>query len=102
MGYLFDSRGSWIAFRKGKYVYDRDGNWIGWLPWKDDDVVDRDGAYLGTIVKKKRLYRLLSRPRRGYPGYPGYPGSPGYPGYPGYPGFDQPPPGAEDVDIVES
>lgn len=97
VGYLFDSRGSWIAFRKGKYVYDRDGNWIGWLPWNDDDVADRNGAYLGTIVKKKRLYRLAARPYRGYPGYPGSPGYPGYPGHPGRAGDDLPPLGAEDV-----
>ena len=82
--HLFDSRGNWIAFRKGKYVYDSDGHWIGWLPWKDDVVVDRDGAYLGTIVKKKRLYRLAASPYRGYPGYAGY---------------DSPPLGAEDVNL---
>ena len=27
--YLFNSRGDWIAFRKGKFVFDTDGNWIG-------------------------------------------------------------------------
>ncbi len=99
--YLFDSRGSWIAFRNGKYVYDCDGNWIGWLPWNDEDVVDRDGAYLGTIVKKKRLYRLAARPYRGYPGYPGYPDYPGHPGYPCYAGDDSPPFDAEDVNLHE-
>ena len=102
VGHLFDSRGTWIAFRKGKYVYDSDGNWIGWLPWNDDDVVDRTGDYLGTIVKRKRLYRLAARPYRGYPGYPGDPGYPGYPGYPGDPGNDLPPLGAEDVSLPEN
>ncbi len=101
VGHLFNSRGGWIAFRKGKYVYDPDGNWIGWLPWNDDDVVDREGAYLGTIVKKKRLYRLEARPSRGYPGYPGHPGHAGYPGYPGHAGGDLPPFGAEDVNLDE-
>ena len=90
--YLFDSRGRWIAFRKGKYVYDRDGNWIGWIPWRDNEVVNRNGEYLGTIVNK-RLYRFRSHPYRGYPGYPGYPG------HPGYAGWDAPPAGAEDVDL---
>lgn len=98
---LFDSRGGWIAFCKGKYVYDHEGKWIGWLPWKDDEVVDRNGAYLGTIVKEQRLYRFATHPYRGYPGYPGYPGSPGYPGYPGHAGYDRPPLGAEDINLRE-
>jgi hypothetical protein len=29
--HLFDSSGTWIAFRIGKYVYDTSGNWIGWM-----------------------------------------------------------------------
>ena len=99
VGHLFDSRGTWIAFRKGKYVYDHDGNWIGWLPWNDDDVVDRNGTYLGTIVGRKRLYRFPARPHRGYPGRPGYPGYAGYPGYPGHAGSDRPPFGAKDVNL---
>ena len=101
VAHLFDSRGSWIAFRKEEYVYDPDGKWIGWLPWDDDDVVDRDGAYLGTIVNKKRLYRLSARPNRGYPGYPGHPGHADYPGYPGHAGTDLPPFGAEDLNLHE-
>lgn len=101
MSHLFDSQGSWIAFRKGKYVYDRDGNWIGWLPWNDDDVVDRNSAYLATIVRKKRLYRFASHPYRGYPGYASCPGYPGYPGYPSHAGYDPPPLGAEDVNLLE-
>ena len=88
--HLFDSSGSWIAFRKGKYVYNPDGTWIGWLPWNDDDVVDPNGEYLATIVNKSRLYRFTARPYRGYPGYPGYPG---------FAGHDLPPLGAEDVDL---
>ena len=54
--YLFNSSGDWICFKVGKYIYDTDGNWIGWLPWTDNDVVTDDGDYLGTICDKNRIY----------------------------------------------
>ena len=100
--HLFDSRGEWVAFRQGKYVFDRNGDWIGWLPWNDDDIVDTHGEYLGTIVRreKPRLYRMRAHPYRGYPGYPEYLGYPGYPGYPGSAAPDFPPLGAEDVRLL--
>lgn len=56
--YLFNSYGDWIAFRKGEFVFDTDGNWLGWLPWGDLEIVDVSGEYLGTI-ESDRLYRLL-------------------------------------------
>lgn len=31
--YLFNSSGEWTAFKLNNFVYDTDGNWIGWLPW---------------------------------------------------------------------
>ena len=46
------------------------GNWIGWLPWDDVDVVDTDGEYLGTIFSGHRFYRRPNPLYRGYPGYP--------------------------------
>ena len=95
--YLFDSSGNWIAFRSGDYVYTPEGDWVGWLPWKDNDVVDTQGRYLGTIFYENRLYRIAGKPFRGYPGFPGYPGYPGYPGFPGYGGFSPLPPGTADV-----
>ena len=96
--YLFNSRGDWIAFRKGKFVFDTDGNWIGWLPWEDLEIVDTNGEYLGTIVRD-RFYRFNNRSYRGYPGYPSNPGYPGYPGYPGNPGYSLLPPFAKDIEI---
>jgi len=101
--HFFDSRGNWIAFRRGKFVFDPNGKWIGWLPWDNDEIVDPCGEYLGTIVNqsRSRLYHFRNRPYLGYPGYPGHPGYPGYPGYPGFAGYDMPPLGAEDVKIVE-
>lgn len=100
--YLFDSRGAWIAFRRGKYVFDPSGGWMGWLPWDDKDVVDKSGNYLGTIYAENRLYSFRFHPYRGYPGYPAYPSYPGYPGYPGYAGYSPLPVGAQDVDLSKA
>jgi hypothetical protein len=96
--YLFNSSGEWIAFELNNFVYNTDGNWIGWLPWKDNDVITENGEYLGTIYDN-RLFQFSNRPYRGYPGYPGYPGHPGYPGYPGYAGYYSLPSNARDVII---
>ena len=76
--YLYNSSGEWIAFRKDKFIYDTDGDWIGWLPWGDNDVVDVNGEYLGTLFPNNRIYRIINKSYRGYPGYPGYPGFAGY------------------------
>lgn len=78
--FFFDMGGTWIAFRRhedDKYLFDASGQWIGWFPWGDDDAVDTQGQYLGTIVRN-RLVRFHARPYRGYPGYPGYAGYAGY------------------------
>lgn len=103
--YLFDSAGTWIAFRDGDLVFDRHGAFVGWTPWTGDaagDVVNAPGEYLGTILPEDpmrgRLYALNRRPYRGYPGRPD---TPAYPGYPGHPGTLPPaplPPGARDID----
>jgi hypothetical protein len=95
--HLFDSTGEFIAFRRGRYVWNSDGEWIGWLPWDERDVVTTAGEYLGTIFPGHRLYRRSSWLYRGYPGHPGYPGYPGYPAYPGYAGYSPLPPLTEDV-----
>ena len=55
---LFDSSGNWIAFRIEGFVYSPDGDWIGWLPWDDEDVFDSHGRYLGTIFYGNRLTTL--------------------------------------------
>jgi len=83
--YLHDSRGAWIAFRTdpgARDVFNPEGDWIGWLPWGDDDVVTPDGEYLGTI----RGDRLFAESSWRYRGNPGYPGAPAYPGAASYPG----------------
>ena len=64
--YLFDSNGSWIAFRVGKNMFDPDCYWIGWIPWEDTDVVSLDGEYLGTIVENDRFYHCGERTKKPY------------------------------------
>ena len=81
--HLFDSDGDWIAFRKGNDLFASMGEWLGWFPWGDDDAVDTDGDYLGTVYLSERLYKFDNHEYRGYPGRPTDPGYPGYPGYPG-------------------
>lgn len=86
--FFFNVAGEGVAFRRSpddKFLWDMSGSWVGWFPWNDDDAVDKEGEYLGTIVGNRLLKRDY-QPFRGYPGYPGYPGFAGYPGYPGHAG----------------
>lgn len=72
--FLFDSSGDWIVWRRStndKFLFNDNGDAIGWFPWDDADAVDMDGEYLGTVVGN-RLLRKNYQPYRGYPGYPGY------------------------------
>ncbi len=96
--HLFNSSGNWIAFRKDNYVFDVHSQWIGWLPWNDNDVVNIKGEYFGSIVSPNRFYRFSNKPYRGYPGFPGDPAYPGFPGFPGFAGFSPLPPGASDIE----
>lgn len=100
MIHLFDSNGDWVAWKRladDRFLWGTEGDWIGWFPWGDDDAVDPEGNYLGTIVQGNRLLHRDYQPYRGYPGYPGYPGYAGYPGYPGFAGYCSLPSGYSDV-----
>ena len=83
VNYLFDYSGNWIAFKMGKYLYNKNGDWIGWFPYNEKIAVDTNGEYLGTIYN---INRLVFDTHQSHIPYPGYPGNPGYPGYPGSPG----------------
>ncbi|MBR5676391.1 MAG: hypothetical protein IKX14_08165 [Neisseriaceae bacterium] len=86
VNYLFDSAGRWIAFRKRRYVFDRDSRWIGWTPWDDNEVYSPNGSYLGTITYGNRLYCYSQRDDRGAPGTiepPPFPGTYSEPTSPG-------------------
>lgn len=99
--YLFNSKGEWIAFIMGEYVYDYDSDCIGWIPYDNNDVVDLDGDYLGTIFGD-RLYNILNKPLRGYNGFKAYPKCPGYQKFPGYVEYGEVPPGTRDVKIKKN
>ncbi len=74
--YLFDMEGQAVAFRRSwadQYLFDLNGNWIGWCPWDDNDAVDRRGQYLGTVVDDRIVRRndLCERPCSVTPADPG-------------------------------
>jgi len=98
---LFNSDGRWIAFRKDNVVFDREGRWIGWLPWSDGQVVDPDGEYVGTIVDGDRLYWDSARKQHDFPGYPGWKSNVEADHYPGFLRPVALPPDMTDVVIEE-
>lgn len=74
--YLFDMEGEPVAFRRSwsdPYLFDLDGTWIGHCPWGDNDVVDREGHYLGSVVSD-RLVRRNDWCDRHWPSPPADPG----------------------------
>lgn len=97
--YLFDSDGNWIAFRDERNVYSTTGLWIGWLPWSSPDVLAPNYKYLGTIVKKNRLFKFPLQPLRETPFYPGHPGVHEIPIFPEHPGYEPLFDGAVDVQL---
>ena len=99
INYLFDSAGRWIAFRKRRYVFDRDSRWIGWTPWDDNEVYSPNGSYLGTITYGNRLYYYRQRDERGLPGTIEPPPFPGTYSEPVSPGRAVLLPWAEDLDF---
>jgi len=96
--YLFNSSGEYIAFRKGKYVYDNNSNWMGWLPWEDGEVVNKFGEYIATIFED-RLYTSSRRDFKDHPGYTDFPGHVGSVDYPDYPGSKSIPAFMTDIDF---
>lgn len=101
--HFFSSMGDWIAFRRypgDRYLFDRKGNWIGWFPWGDNDIVDLNGQYLGTVMDGNRIYRKISPdPGKREAGFIVHPGRSGYAGYPGYTAHCLPPFGFKDLDM---
>jgi hypothetical protein len=103
--HYFNSSGEWIAFRRSgsdPYLFDRKGNWIGWFPWDNNDIVDLNSQYLGTVVDGDRIYRRTSpQPKKREAGFVVHPGSGGYAGYPGYAAYREPPYGFTDIDLAK-
>lgn len=96
--YLFNSSGEYIAFVQGKYVFDHQNNWIGWLPWEDGEVVNRFGEYIATIVDD-RLYENSRRDFKDHPGYIDFPGHVGGIDFPDFPGAMSIPSFMKDIDL---
>jgi hypothetical protein len=100
--HFFDSSGQWVAFRhhdNDRYLYNTKGKWIGWFPWKDGEVVDIHGRYLGMVLDKDRIYRKTSAPTSGRKaGFVSPPGDSGYAGYAERVAFCDPPYGYQDID----
>jgi hypothetical protein len=72
--HYFDQAGSWIAFRRDeedRFIFNTSGEWIGWFPWGDEDAVDTDGQYLGSVIRNRFLQRDYF-PFRGFPGFAGF------------------------------
>lgn len=98
--HFFNSLGEWIAFQYGMFFFTPEGDWFAWKPWDDqDDLVDTNGEYIGSVWRGNRLYRFTNRVPRVVSAFPGFPSFPPYPGYPGYAGYEPLPPFAEDVEI---
>ena len=87
--YLFDSTGSWIAWKRtddDRFLWATDGDRIGWFPWGDGVALDNMSEYLGTVVDNTWLVHEAFISERGYPGIPGGDRfeNAGYPGHPGF------------------
>lgn len=58
--YLYDMAGDTVAFRRtwtDQHLFDLGGRRIGWFPWDDNDAVDLDGHYLGTVIDDRLVRR---------------------------------------------
>ena len=97
--YFYNSQGEFIAFRIGKYIFDSHNNWVGWLPWKDREIVDKMGDYIATI-HGDRLYVFSRRECKNHPGFIKFPGHPGYIEDPGFGGSTSIPPFAKELKLI--
>jgi hypothetical protein len=70
---IYTSRGDPAAFLAYPYIYDRSGEWIGWVT-SDHLVYSVHGHYVGWLTKEPRILRKRSesfdKPRRTPPLYP--------------------------------
>lgn len=80
--YYFNISGEFIAYRRFEgdpFLFGTTGKLIGWFPWRDNDVVNKHGDYLGTVVGD-RFVRNMAQKYREYPGSPGFPERAHFPG----------------------
>ena len=53
---IYTSHGDWIATLIGRYIYDREAHWIGWVD-ADSQVFSVRGEYAGWLSKDFRVLR---------------------------------------------
>ncbi|WP_243371426.1 hypothetical protein [Microvirga solisilvae] len=103
--HYFSSSGVWIAFRlldNDRYLFDRKGNWIGYFPWADNEIVSIEGQYLGTVFYENRIYRRSSPPpKKRDIGFVMDPADAPYVSHPGHAAPYAPPHGYKDVDMAQ-
>lgn len=61
--FIYDTRGDWFATVIGGFVYDTRGEYVGWIE-QGNQVIKRDGEWLGALNKDGRILRKRSEPRR--------------------------------------
>ncbi len=53
---IYTTPGDWEAILRFPYLYNRDGEWIGWVT-SDRDVFDVDGIFVGQLTDEPRILR---------------------------------------------
>ena len=69
---IYTSPGDWMAILRFPYLYNREGEWIGWVT-PDRDVFDVNGIFIGQLTDEPRILRRRlnssSLPRRAMGGH---------------------------------
>ncbi len=67
---IYTTNGDWIALLVGRYIYSREGHWIGWVD-ADSQVYSVRGEYAGWLSRDFRVLRrrdtTVTHPRRDPP-----------------------------------
>ena len=58
---IYNSRGDADAFLEFPYLYNRNGDWIGWIT-PERDVYSVIGNYVGYLTSDRRIFRKRSTP----------------------------------------
>ena len=53
---IYTSHGDWVAMLIGRYIYSRDGDWIGWVD-AQSQVYSVRGEYAGWLSRDFRVLR---------------------------------------------
>jgi hypothetical protein len=51
---IYTSHGDWVAMLVGRYIYSREGHWIGWVD-ADSQVFSVHGDYAGWLARDFRI-----------------------------------------------